>query len=107
MSRAKHEHDVWNVEHNPRYPHDCSRCKFSWNCGPSCACELQHQLKYHKLGCKSSRSSSYAHLTEAPMNVKLWANQFTHDDWKDHNPFNTAYGLPYPELEDETESIDT
>ena len=93
MSRAKHEHDVWNVEHNPRYPHDCSRCKFSWNCGPSCVCELQNQLKY-------GTSIYYANLTEAPMDVKLWANQFTHDDWKDHNPHDANYGLPYPELEE-------
>lgn len=99
MPRAKHKHDVYKVEHNPRYPHDCSRCKFSWNCGPSCVCELQNQLK-HMNNDPNYRPASYENLTEAPMDVKLWANQFTHDDWKDHNPDNLPYGLPYPELEE-------
>ena len=26
--------------HCPRWRYDCGRCKFSWNCGPLCACAL-------------------------------------------------------------------
>jgi hypothetical protein len=26
--------------HSPRFQYDCGRCKFNWNCGPTCACAL-------------------------------------------------------------------
>jgi len=84
----KHKHDVWNVTHAPRYPHDCSRCKFSWNCAPSCVCQIQLMVKY---GNKS--------FTETPLNVKLWANQFAHKSWEGAEL--GTYAIPYPELENE------
>lgn len=28
------------VRHDPRHRFDCGRCKFSWCCGPLCACAL-------------------------------------------------------------------
>jgi hypothetical protein len=33
-----------NVEHKPRWPFDCTRCKFSWCCGPTCACGVAQEL---------------------------------------------------------------
>lgn len=27
-------------KHEPRHRYDCERCKFSWCCGPTCACIL-------------------------------------------------------------------
>lgn len=29
------------VYHDPRHVFDCGRCKFSWCCGPTCACILK------------------------------------------------------------------
>lgn len=30
--------------HAPRYLYDCERCKFSWNCGYTCACVMERAL---------------------------------------------------------------
>lgn len=78
--------------HAPRYPHDCGRCKYSWCCGPPCVCQIQLNRKYGKNS-----------LPEAPMDVKLAANAYTHNYWKTHRPEDyekKIYALPYPELED-------
>ena len=85
-SKVKHEHDVWNVTHAPRYAHDCSRCKYSWNCAPSCVCEIELKMRHKVIP-----------LTETPLNVKLWANQFAHKAWEGAKA--GTYGIPYPELE--------
>lgn len=30
--------------HEPRWRFDCSRCKFSWCCGPRCACNVRKDV---------------------------------------------------------------
>lgn len=32
--------DQYESKHKPRHRYDCERCKFSWCCGPTCACVL-------------------------------------------------------------------
>jgi hypothetical protein len=32
--------DEWK-QHQPRWPYDCARCKFSWSCGELCACNVK------------------------------------------------------------------
>jgi hypothetical protein len=38
--------------HEPRWEYDCERCKFNWNCGPTCRCLI--------------RGPHYAHLPATP-----------------------------------------
>ena len=33
-----------DIEHAPRWQYDCTRCKFSWCCGPACHCNYMHKL---------------------------------------------------------------
>ena len=40
-SRTNHPGLACN-EHDPQHEFDCTRCKFSWNCGTPCACALRN-----------------------------------------------------------------
>ena len=41
MPKRKGEVKPDSAPHAPRYRYDCGRCKFSWCCGTTCACNLK------------------------------------------------------------------
>jgi hypothetical protein len=41
QKKRRYRYEMDGRGHRPRWPYDCSRCKFNWNCGELCSCNIR------------------------------------------------------------------
>jgi hypothetical protein len=73
-------------KHNPRYPYDCERCKFSWCCGYKCACVLRpNEMQLKATPAAIQNKVIEAHL---PINPSMTREELR-EDYRKYDIFNT------------------
>ncbi len=75
------------VEHNPQFRYDCDNCKFNWNCGLPCGCNIRNPKSPTPEIVKVARLKSFLEYDGRFITDRDSLDRYVEDIWEDDSRF--------------------